>query len=85
MPDTKKTVLYRMVLPDHICPYGVRAKELLEAAGVDFEDRILSSRDEVETFKKEHGVATTPLIFVDGEPIGGSKELEDYLEGQAAD
>lgn len=85
MPDGKKVVLFRMVLPDHTCPYGVRSKELLETAGIDFEDRVLSSRDEVEAFKKEHGVTTTPLIFVDGEPIGGNDELEEYLEGKGAE
>ena len=78
MPDSK-TVLYRMVLPDHTCPFGVRAKELLESAGMDFEDRILDNRADVEAFKAEHGVATTPQVFVGGERIGGSNELESYL------
>ena len=36
MPEA---VLYRMVLPDHTCPFGVRAKELLEEAGYDVDDR----------------------------------------------
>jgi glutaredoxin 3 len=72
-------ILYRMVLPDHTCPFGVRAKQMLEGAGIDFEDRILSSRDEVEAFKAEHGVSTTPQIFADGERIGGSDDLERYL------
>jgi glutaredoxin 3 len=71
--------LYRMVLPDHTCPFGVRAKQMLEGAGIDFEEKILSSRDEVEAFKDEHGVSTTPQVFVDGERIGGSDDLERYL------
>ena len=71
--------LYRMVLPEHTCPYGVAAKEMLEAAGYEVDDRILKSREEVERFKAENGVQTTPLIFVDGEPIGGMTELENYL------
>lgn len=85
MGGKQKIVLHRMVLPDHICPYGVRAKELLEESGVDFEDRILGSREKVEAFKQEQGVATTPLILVDGEAIGGCDELEDYLARQSAD
>lgn len=76
--------LYRMVLPDHICPYGVRAKQLLEGSEVEFEDRILSSRDEVDAFQQEHGVDTTPQIFVDGERIGGSEELERWLESRTS-
>jgi glutaredoxin len=71
-----------MVLPDHVCPFGVRAKELLEADGVAFEDRILASREEVEAFKAEHSVPTTPQLFVDGARIGGSREIEQWLAEQ---
>lgn len=78
MPD-KKAILYRMVLPDHTCPFGVRAKELLEEAGYEVDDRILSSREEVDAFKAEHGVATTPQVFIGGERIGGSDDLARYL------
>ncbi len=79
-----KIVLYRMVLPDHVCPFGVRAKEMLEAEGIDFEDRVLSSREKVEAFKAEHEVATTPQLFVDGSRIGGSSEIEEWLAEQRA-
>ena len=76
--------LYRMVLPDHTCPFGVRAKQMLEQSGTEFEDRILSSRGEVEAFKNEHGVDTTPQVFVDGDRIGGSEGLSAYLEREQA-
>jgi glutaredoxin 3 len=72
-------VLYRMVLPDHTCPFGVRAKELLEEAGYQVDDRALSTREEVDAFKEEEGVETTPQVFIDGERIDGSEELERYL------
>ncbi len=75
----RTATLYRMVLPDHTCPFGVRAKQILQAEGFDVEDNILRTRDEVDAFKAEHGVATTPLIFIDGEQIGGSDDLERYL------
>ena len=68
-----------MILPDHTCPYGVRAKQQLEEAGFDVDDRILSSREDVEAFKDENDLSTTPLIVIDGEKVGGSAELEDYL------
>ena len=79
MADSRKATLYRMVLPDHICPFGIRAKQILQSEGFEVDDRILRSRDEVEAFKAEHGVATTPLVFIDGEQIGGSDDLERYL------
>jgi glutaredoxin len=43
------------------------------------DDRILRSRDEVDAVKEEYGVATTPLVFVGEERIGGSDDLERYL------
>ena len=79
MSDKRKATLYRMVLPDHVCPYGVRAKSMLEEHGFEIEEHILGSREEVEAFKAEQGVGTTPQIFIDGERIGGSRELERYL------
>ena len=75
----KTAILYRMILPDHTCPFGVRAKQMLEGAGFEVDDRVLSSREEVDAFKNEHGVATTPQVFIGGERIGGSDDLERYL------
>ena len=79
MAEDRSATLYRMVLPDHICPYGVRAREMLDRHGFEVKEHILRSRDEVDAFKAEHGVATTPQIFIGGERIGGSRELERYL------
>jgi len=79
MADEKTATLYRMVLPDHTCPFGVHAKGLLEAAGFKVDDRILGSRVEVDAFEAEQGVATTPQIFIGKERIGGSDDLERYL------
>jgi len=77
--EQRIAVLYRMVLPDHTCPFGVRAKELLEQGGYTIEEHILSTRDEVDAFEEEQGVDTTPQVFIDDERIGGSEELEAYL------
>jgi glutaredoxin 3 len=76
----RKVVLYRMKLPDHECPYGLLAKRMLEDAGIPFDDRLLTSREEVDAFKNDQGVDTTPQVFIDDERIGGSEELASYLE-----
>ena len=81
---TPKAELYRMVLPEHECPFGLRAKQMLEDAGVEFDEHILSTRDEVDAFKLKHQVATTPQFFIDGERIGGSEDVESYLAEQDA-
>jgi hypothetical protein len=39
----KSAELYRMVLADHTCPFGVRAKALLEEGGFKVEDKVLST------------------------------------------
>ena len=75
----KTATVYRMVLPDHVCPFGVRAKQMLEDAGFEVDDRLLTSRAEVDAFEEEQDVATTPQVFINDERIGGSDALERYL------
>ena len=76
---TKTATLHRMVMTDHMCPYGLKSKDLLERHGYQVEDRQLTSRDEVDAFKVEHGVATTPQIFIDGTRIGGFDDLSKHF------
>ncbi|HZG45769.1 MAG TPA: glutaredoxin domain-containing protein [Allosphingosinicella sp.] len=83
MPDQPRATVHRMVLPDHVCPFGVRAKQMLEQAGYDIDDRTLTSREQVDAFKAEHGLRTTPLIFIGDERVGGSDDLERYLGDRA--
>lgn len=80
----RKVVLYRMKLPDHECPYGLLAKRMLEDASIEFEDRLLTTREETDAFKAEHDVPTTPQIFVDGKRVGGSEDLAAYLQDASA-
>jgi glutaredoxin len=80
MTDDRRAILFRMVLPDHVCPYGVRAKEMLEAAGYAVDDRVLRSRDEVDALQEDLGVDTTPQVFIGKQRIGGSEELARFLE-----
>ncbi len=75
----KQATLYRMILPEETCPFGVRAKQLLDSNGFAIDEHILRSREEVEAFEQEHNVATTPQVFIDGKRIGGSDDLERYL------
>ena len=84
MTEPRTATLHRMVLPDHLCPFGVQAKQLLQAEGYQVDDQILRDRDSVEAFKSEHGVATTPLIVIDGETIGGCDDLERFFGERGA-
>lgn len=80
----KSARLTRMVLPNHECPYGLKAKALLEQAGYEIDERILRTRDEVDEYEAELGIDTTPQVFIDGKRIGGARELETFLTRQAA-
>ena len=79
MPARTAT-LYRMVLPDHVCPYGVHARQLLDHAGFEIDEHILATRIEVDALEEKLGVATTPQVFIGGQRIGGCADLEIYLE-----
>jgi len=79
MAEDRKATLYRMVLPEHTCPFGVRAKQLLEQHGFEVDEKILSSREETDAFKADQGVETTPQVFIDGNRVGGSDDLERFL------
>ena len=35
MAEARSATVYRMVLPEHTCPFGVRAKGLLDRAGFE--------------------------------------------------
>lgn len=79
-PAGRKTaVLHRMVMPGHICPYGLKARHLLKRKGYAVDDRWLTTRAETDAFKAEHGVRTTPQTFIDGVRIGGYDDLRRHF------
>jgi len=76
---SKPATLYRMVMPTHTCPYGLKAKDLLRREGYTVDDHPLTSRAETDAFKAEHNVATTPQVFIDGKRIGGYDDLRRFF------
>ena len=75
----KTAVLYRMALPDHLCPSVQKARWLLERSGYHVDDRLFRTREEVDGFKVEHDVQTTPQAWIDGERVGGYTDLREKL------
>ena len=75
----KTAVIHRMVMPRHICPYGLKALDLLKRKGFTVEDRWLTTREETDAFKAKHNVRTNPQIFIGSERIGGHDDLRRYL------
>jgi glutaredoxin len=84
-PAARKAVIHRMVMPDHTCPYGLKAVDLLKRSGYAVEDHHLTTRAETDAFKAEHGVATTPQVFIGGQRVGGYDDLRRFLGKRVAD
>jgi glutaredoxin len=66
---SKRAVLYRMVMPTHVCPYGLKARDLLRRKGYAVDDRHLTTRAETDAFK----------AFIDGVRIGGYDDLRRFV------
>jgi glutaredoxin len=77
--DRKRATVHRMVTDEHVCPWGLKTVDLLRRKGFQVDDRHLGTRAQTDAFKAEHGVETTPQVFIDGERIGGYEDLRRYL------
>ena len=66
------------------CEYCVRAKGMLADAGITYEELVLN-RDYTEaTLRAVAGISSVPQIFIDGDYVGGSESLTEYLSTDAA-
>lgn len=75
----KTAEIYRMVTPDHLCPWGVKAIDLLRRGGFEVEDHHLESMEANKTYKEENGYDETPQVKINGEHIGGYDDLREHL------
>ena len=58
------------------CPFCIRAKRLLEARGIPFEEIDVGDDDALrEEIMQRTGRRTVPQIFIDERSIGGFEEL----------
>jgi len=60
-----------------ICPFCIRAKQLLKAKGIPFEeiDVMMNGDRKAEMIERAEGRRTVPQIFIGGAGIGGCDEL----------
>ncbi len=71
--------LYRMATDEHLCPFGLKTKDLLKRHGYEVDDHPLGSREATDAFMRKVGVETTPQTFIDGQRIGGYEEVRQHL------
>jgi glutaredoxin len=75
----KEATIHRLVTPDHFCPWGIKAIDLLRRNGYDIDDNHLESSEANQAFKEQHNVDETPQIWIEGEHIGGYDALREHL------
>jgi glutaredoxin 3 len=59
------------------CPYCIRAKRLLDAKGLTYEEHVIDfgGEDRQEMIQRSGGRTTVPQIFIGGRHIGGCDDL----------
>ena len=62
------------------CPFCVRAKGLLNEAGIEFEELVLNQDYTDRTLRAVSSNTTFPQVFINGDLIGGSDDLEAWLK-----
>ena len=65
------------------CAYCARAKGMLNDAGIAFEELVLNQDYSERSLRAIAGATTVPQVFVNGERIGGSEDVEAWLSARA--
>ncbi|MEP2723251.1 glutaredoxin family protein [Roseibium sp.] len=76
---SRAATVYRMVMDEHVCPYGLKTIDLLKRQGFEVNDHHLTSREETDAFKERHDVETTPQTFIKDERIGGYDDVREFF------
>lgn len=62
------------------CPWCVKAKDLLKAKGIEFEEVVIDSREKMAVMQEyAPGFRTIPVIIHNGKLVGGFDALVKYL------
>ncbi len=77
-PEAKKP-LDVTVFAREGCEFCVRAKGMLHDAGIEFDELVLGRDFSERTIRAVSGRSTVPQIFINGELIGGSEALEQWM------
>jgi glutaredoxin-like protein len=61
------------------CPFCAKAKKMLEEHNMPYEEVVLGQDASIRSLRAITGSETVPQVFINGDHIGGSDDLEDYL------
>jgi glutaredoxin-like protein len=62
------------------CPFCARAKAILKDNKLDYEEIVLGKDITTRSLRAVTGAITVPQVFINGQLIGGSEALADYLK-----
>jgi glutaredoxin-like protein len=66
------------------CPFCAKAKAALQEAGIVYEELVLNRDYTDETLRAVAGASSVPQVYINGELIGGSDKLAEWLAKRAA-
>lgn len=64
------------------CPFCARAKGMLTDAGIAFDELVLNRDYSNRSLRAVAGMDMVPQVFINGERIGGSTDLEAWLKAR---
>ncbi len=67
------------------CPFCARAKGMLTDAGIEYEELVLNRDYTDRTLRAVASATSYPQVFINGEHVGGSDELAEWLERGGAE
>ncbi len=62
------------------CPFCAKAKEMLKDAGMDYEELVMGEDYTDRSLRAMVGSSSVPQIFINGDHVGGSSDLEEWLK-----
>ncbi|MGJ8632304.1 MAG: MauE/DoxX family redox-associated membrane protein [Luteolibacter sp.] len=74
----KQATIDRMVTPKHICPWGIKAYDLLKRNGYEVTDNHIETQEANKAYKEKNDVDETPQIFI-GEKRMNYDGLREHL------
>lgn len=77
-PNASKPKLVTMFSKEG-CPYCARAKGMLKDRGIPYEEITIGKNITTRSIKAATGATSTPQVFINGQLIGGSDDLEAYF------
>jgi len=67
------------------CPFCIMVKRILADHGVEFEERLLTDRADLEEVKKKYKWRTVPLVILNGQFIGGCEDTQALIRAGKLD